>query len=101
MASLRLERGSSSHKYAALRVTEVHHQIAARTMTKYRVPLAAMVDKFIEVRGLQVEGWLGTRHAGFRDAINAATVRTAEITRLGRKTLAKWIDPDKKADADE
>jgi len=88
-------------KYAALRVTEVHHQIAARTMTKYRVPLAAMVDKFIEVRGLQVEGWLGTQHAGFRDAINAATVQTAEITRLGRKTLAKWIDPDRKADADE
>lgn len=85
-------------KYAALRVTEVHHQLAARTLTKYRAPLAAMVDKFIEVRGLQVEGWLGTSHATVRDAVNAATSKAEELTRLGRKQLARWIDPDEKTD---
>ncbi|OBK06516.1 hypothetical protein A5746_12595 [Mycolicibacterium conceptionense] len=84
-------------KYAALRVTEVHHQLAARTMTKYRVPLVEMVDKFIEIRGLQIERWLDTRHASFRDAINAATTKTAEVTRRGRKQLAKWIEPEEKS----
>lgn len=81
-------------KYTVLRVTEVHHQLAARTLTKYRTPLAEMVDKFIEVRRLQVDGWLGAKHAGFRDAVNAATMKAEEITRLGRKQLARWIDPD-------
>lgn len=85
-------------KYAAIRVTEVHHQLAARALTKKREPLAAMVDKFIEVRGLQVDGWLGTPHATVRDAINAATSKAEELTRLGRKQLARWIDPDEKPD---
>lgn len=78
----------------ALRVTEVHHQLAARSLTKYREPLSAMLDKFIEVRGLQVEGWLGTPHATVRDALNAATSKAEDITRRGRKQLARWIDPD-------
>ncbi len=86
--------------YAALRVNEVHHQLAARTMTRYRAPLAEMVDKFIEIRGLQVDGWLGVQHAGFRDAVNAVASKTAEITRVSRKQLAKWIDPDGGSEGD-
>ena len=72
---------STLDKYAALRVNEVHHWLAARALTKHREPLAAIVDKFIEVRGLQVDGWLGTPHATVRDAINAATSKAEELTR--------------------
>lgn len=81
-------------KYSVLRVTEVHHQLAARTLTKYRAQLTDMVDRFIEARGLQVDGWLGSQHAGLRDALAFATSKAEEITRAGRKRLAKWIDPD-------
>ncbi len=69
-------------KYAIIGVTEVHHQLAARAMTKYRAPLADMIDMFIDVRALQVEGWVGSHHAGFRDALNAANSKaTADPVR--------------------
>lgn len=90
---------STLDKYAALRVNEVHHWLAARALTKHREPIAAMVDKFIEVRGLQVDDWLETPHATVRDAINAATSKAEELTRLGRKQLARWIHPDEKDEA--
>ncbi|OBB22793.1 hypothetical protein A5763_21745 [Mycolicibacterium fortuitum] len=91
---LAVQLRSTMHKYAALRVTEVHHRLAARTLTKYREPLAEMVDRFIDIRGLQVDGWLGVPHATFRDALTAATSKADEITRRGRKRLARLIDPD-------
>lgn len=79
--------------YAFLRVSEVHRQLSGRTLTKYRAPLAEMVDKFIEIRGLQVDSWIGTRHATVREAVDAAASNVAQVTRRGRKQLADWIAP--------
>lgn len=84
--------------YAVLRVSEVHHQMSRRTLTKYREPLAEMVDKFIEIRGLQVDGWTGSRHATIREAVDAAAGNVAQVTRRGRKQLAAWIAPKEDPD---
>jgi hypothetical protein len=79
--------------YAIIGVTEVHHQLAAPTMTKYREPLTKMVDDFIDIRALQVDGWTGSRHATFRDFLDAASSTATALTRAGRKKLANWIEP--------
>ncbi|MDV6281510.1 hypothetical protein [Rhodococcus jostii] len=86
--------------HAVLRVTEVHRQMAGRTLTKYREPLAKTVDGFITARTLQVDDWLGNDHAGIRDALLAARSQTAALTNASRRQisagaskLAHWIEP--------
>lgn len=87
-------------RHAALRVTEIHHQFAGRTLSKYRGPLTETVDAFIDARALQVESWAGTENAKVGDAIVAARLRTVAVANSGRRQLssgasavARWIEP--------
>jgi hypothetical protein len=86
--------------YAIIGLGEVHRQFAARTMTKYRKPLADMVDKFIEIRALQVEDWVDNRHATFRNLFDTMTSTAGALTRTGRRKLANWIEPDEAGSAE-
>ena len=88
-------------RYSVLRVTEVHRQLAGRTLNKYRAPLENVVDDFISARTLQVDDWLGNEHARFRDAVGAARSQVIAASINGRKQLARgagkvanWVDPE-------
>ncbi|HJP58726.1 MAG TPA: hypothetical protein VJ865_01955 [Gemmatimonadaceae bacterium] len=98
-----LRRALDAH--AVLRVTEVHRQMAGRTLTKYREPLARTVDSFIDARTLQVDDWLGGDHASVREALVAAGHQAAALTNASRRQIAagassfaKWVGPAERLD---
>ncbi|SEL36851.1 hypothetical protein [Rhodococcus maanshanensis] len=87
--------------HAVLRVSEVHRQLAGRTLTKYREPLVRSVDDFIAARNLQVDEWIGSDHARIRDAFLAARAQGAAAVNASRKQiagganrLARWVEPN-------
>ncbi|WP_072812966.1 hypothetical protein [Rhodococcus zopfii] len=89
--------------HAVLQVTEVHHMLIGRTLTKLRAELDEMLTAFVRARNLQLSDRDVAEHARISDALAAARDKAGQIVVGGRRQLARgaagvaaWIDPNER-----
>lgn len=93
--------------FAVLRVTEVHHVLSGRTLTKLGSELDSMLTEFVNSRNLQMTDWGLAEHARIADALAAVRVKAGEIVVEGRRQIvrgavnvAAWVEPKSDGDLD-
>lgn len=92
--------------YTVLSLTEAHHKLAGRKLTKLRPEFLRIIEEFERARNLQLADWTAASNAGIRDAISAARDAASRSITSGRRRLAAAIQPkddetSEKRDTDE